>query len=415
MGKNDFLTPKAIGNRIKAKGLQKLRWYCQMCQKQCRDENGFKCHLTSESHKRQMAVFGLSGERVVEGYSEEFEASFLEHLRVSHPSARVSAKIVYNEFINDRNHIHMNATKWLTLTEFVTYLGREGKCKVDETPKGWFISLIQRDPMADLVGEKRLKRDQAEKEEEERLQADIQSQIERARKVARVDQSSPSGGSELQRDADGQPVTIALQASRAGAAAAAKLAAGPSRLNPAFAKEDKLEKQNNQAGPSSGKPKSKVEELMEREKLLSKQRAERSAREAKQAADAQPSTSGREVPWLQEGIVVKVMSKELQQHGYYKKKGVVDRIKQKYLGVVRMLDSGDVLQVDQAQLETVLPQAGGSIMVLAGKYRGLKAQMLGINEDKFQAQVQIKGGEHAGEEVWLDYEHLSKLHLEAKS
>ena len=32
------LTPKAIANRIKAKGLQKLRWYCQMCQKQCRDE-----------------------------------------------------------------------------------------------------------------------------------------------------------------------------------------------------------------------------------------------------------------------------------------------------------------------------------------------------------------------------------------
>lgn len=29
-----------------------------MCQKQCRDENGFKCHLTSESHKRQMMVFG---------------------------------------------------------------------------------------------------------------------------------------------------------------------------------------------------------------------------------------------------------------------------------------------------------------------------------------------------------------------
>ena len=26
----DFLTPKAIANRIKAKGLQKLRWYCQV-------------------------------------------------------------------------------------------------------------------------------------------------------------------------------------------------------------------------------------------------------------------------------------------------------------------------------------------------------------------------------------------------
>ena len=40
MGKNGFLTPKAVANRQKAKGLQRLRWYCQMCQKQCRDENG---------------------------------------------------------------------------------------------------------------------------------------------------------------------------------------------------------------------------------------------------------------------------------------------------------------------------------------------------------------------------------------
>ena len=79
MGKNDFLSPKAvsaefgywatwngvgiccilhtpgapiflflgvqIANRIKSKGLQKLRWYCQMCQKQCRDENGFQVSL----------------------------------------------------------------------------------------------------------------------------------------------------------------------------------------------------------------------------------------------------------------------------------------------------------------------------------------------------------------------------------
>jgi DNA/RNA-binding protein KIN17 len=35
-------TPKAIAKRLKAKGLQRLRWYCQMCEKQCRDENGFK-------------------------------------------------------------------------------------------------------------------------------------------------------------------------------------------------------------------------------------------------------------------------------------------------------------------------------------------------------------------------------------
>jgi DNA/RNA-binding protein KIN17 len=84
--------------------------------------------------------------------------------------------------------------------------------------------------------------------------------------------------------------------------------------------------------------------------------------------------------WLVPGIVVKVMSKDLEQHGYYKKKvrgvagrgalnhpacmailcaamqGVVEKVIDRYVGEISMLDSGDVLRVDQAQLETVIPQ-----------------------------------------------------------
>ena len=45
-------TPKWLANKMKSKGLQKLRWYCQMCEKQCRDENGFKCHTMSEVRLR---------------------------------------------------------------------------------------------------------------------------------------------------------------------------------------------------------------------------------------------------------------------------------------------------------------------------------------------------------------------------
>jgi DNA/RNA-binding protein KIN17 len=39
----------------------------------------------------------------------------------------------------------MNSTRWLTLTEFVKFLGREGHCKVEDTPKGWFMTYIDRD------------------------------------------------------------------------------------------------------------------------------------------------------------------------------------------------------------------------------------------------------------------------------
>lgn len=73
-----------------------------------------------------MEIFGQNADRVIEGYSEEFEADFMELMRRSHPRTRVAAKNVYNEFIADKYHIHMNSTKWFTLTEFVKYLGKTG-------------------------------------------------------------------------------------------------------------------------------------------------------------------------------------------------------------------------------------------------------------------------------------------------
>jgi DNA/RNA-binding protein KIN17 len=54
MGRAEAGTTKAIGNKIKSKGLGRLRWYCQACEKQCRDENGFKCHTMTEGHGKEL-------------------------------------------------------------------------------------------------------------------------------------------------------------------------------------------------------------------------------------------------------------------------------------------------------------------------------------------------------------------------
>ena len=148
MPKHDFFSPKAISNRIKAKGMCKLRWYCEMCQKQCRDENGFKCHQTSDAHLRQMRIFAENPGAVMHGYSNEFEENFVETLSRRHGTKRVHANVVYQEYIADKNHVHMNATKWETLSNFVKYLGKSGQALVDETEKGWFIAWIDRDPAA---------------------------------------------------------------------------------------------------------------------------------------------------------------------------------------------------------------------------------------------------------------------------
>ncbi len=67
--------------------------------------------------------------------ASQFEKSFLELLSRRFGCRRVSANIVYNEYISDKLHTHMNSTIFETLTNFVKYLGRTGKCVIDETEK----------------------------------------------------------------------------------------------------------------------------------------------------------------------------------------------------------------------------------------------------------------------------------------
>ncbi|CAK9136230.1 unnamed protein product [Ilex paraguariensis] len=396
MGKNDFLTPKAIANRIKAKGLQKLRWYCQMCQKQCRDENGFKCHCMSESHQRQMEVFGQNPNRIVDGYSEEFENEFLEHMKRSHRFSRVAATVVYNEYIADRHHVHMNSTQWATLTEFVKYLGRMGKCKVDETPKGWFITYIDRDSetlLKEKLKNKRIKADLADEEKQER---EIMKQIERAEQLMTEPNGSDPQPSESQpkllKLENGQKVSLSLGSS---SKAAGKEKPESSILVFKDVEEDKKSgkgKNNGKLGKTgNGGGRSALDELM---------------REQEKAKE----WSNRKDYWLCEGIIVKVVSKALAEKGYYKQKGVVQKVIDKYVGEIEMLESKHVLRVDQEELETVIPQIGGLVRIVNGAYRGSNARLLVVDTDNFCAKVQIEKGLYDGRVLQaVEYEDICKV------
>lgn len=390
MGKNDFLTPKAIANRIKAKGLQKLRWYCQMCQKQCRDENGFKCHCMSESHQRQMEVFGQNPNRIVDGYSEEFETEFLEHMKRSHRFSRVAATVVYNEYINDRHHIHMNSTQWLTLTEFVKYLGKIGKCKVEETPKGWFMTYIDRDSetlFKEKLKNKRLKSDIVEEEKQER---EIKKQIEKAEQLtpfvnSKVSEIMPV---ELKKSEDGGKIAFALGSSSSKPPLPEKKEA-PKALFEEPDDDTKVSVKSSKGKSVSGS--SALDDLMKDEEKAKER-------------------SNRKDYWLHEGIIVKVMSKALADKGYYKQKGIIKKVIDKYVGEIEMLDNKHKLRVDQEELETVIPQIGGLVRIVNGAYRGSFARLLAVNTDKFCAKVQIEKGIYDGRILpAVEYEDICKV------
>ncbi|KAI0772247.1 domain of Kin17 curved DNA-binding protein-domain-containing protein [Irpex lacteus] len=177
-------TPKYIANQMKSKGLQRLRWYCQVCQKQCRDENGFKCHAQSEAHLRQMLVVGENAGRHISDFSSQFQHDFVTLLSRRFGTKRVKANNVYQEFIQDKNHLHMNATRWVTLTEFVKHLGRTGVARVDETEKGWFLAWIDNSPKALAKQEASMKKERMTTSDEQRERMLLAEQIERAKAEA---------------------------------------------------------------------------------------------------------------------------------------------------------------------------------------------------------------------------------------
>ena len=76
--------------------------------------------------------------------------------------------------------IHMNATRWPSLTEFAKHLGREGICRVEDTDKGLQIAWIDNSPEALRRQDAIRKKERQDKGDEEREQKMIREQIARA-------------------------------------------------------------------------------------------------------------------------------------------------------------------------------------------------------------------------------------------
>eukprot|EP00064_Thunnus_orientalis_P012885 superscaffoldBa00002028_g12921 len=391
MGKADFLSPKAISNRIKSKGLQKLRWYCQMCQKQCRDENGFKCHCMSESHQRQLLLASEDPTKFMDFFSNEFKNEFLELLSRRFGTKRVHNNIVYNEYISDREHIHMNSTQWETLTDFTKWLGREGFCKVDETPKGWYVQYIDRDPETIRRQEEQAKKKKQDLDDEERSAKFIEEQVRRGRDGKEEDETPVF--TELKRENEEEKVAFNMGASSSVARPSTSSSAlGASALKSASSSSAKRKEMSSSSDSREKKRKSALEEIIEMEEKKKQQQQQ----------------SIRTDNWLQPNIVVKVITKRLGEK-YHKKKAVIMEVRDKYAAVVKMIDSGDKLKLDQNHVETVIPAPGKPVLILNGPHRDTEAVLEGIDEKNFCATLTLNSGQQKGRRVNVAYEDFSKL------
>ena len=134
----------------------------------------------SESHVRNMVIVGENSKAFIQDYSDRLLKDFIGLLKTAHGEKQVNANHFYQEYIANKDHIHMNATKWNSLSEFVKYLGRESICRVEDTEKGLHIAWIDNSPEALKRQEalrKKALQDQGDEELETRM---IREQIRRA-------------------------------------------------------------------------------------------------------------------------------------------------------------------------------------------------------------------------------------------
>ncbi|EER08056.1 hypothetical protein, conserved [Perkinsus marinus ATCC 50983] len=73
--------------------------------------------------------------------------------------------------------------------------------------------------------------------------------------------------------------------------------------------------------------------------------------------------------WLMKGLIVKVLNKDLCNGKYYKSKGEIRKVLSPYVCHVKILKSGDILELDQTDLQTVTPANGRTIQVVLGQYK----------------------------------------------
>mmetsp|Transcript_41346 Transcript_41346/g.99026 ORF Transcript_41346/g.99026 Transcript_41346/m.99026 type:complete len:479 (+) Transcript_41346:101-1537(+) len=468
---------KDIANKMKAKGLQKLKFYCQMCEKQCRDANGFKCHLTSETHMRNMKIFSDNAGGILDQYSKDFEKSFMTTLRMRHGTKKVNANNVYQELIQDKQHIHMNATHWTTLTDFVQYLGRTGKCVVEETERGWFVAYIERDAGIIARQEAQQRREAADRQAEARQAEQMRLQREEAAKALdRAGGTLQLEATEIQDLNKHQPIKVDLSSSINATTNVlkAKKSSSAAKMgttgNGVFGDDDDDEDEDEEDAPPINKlklpsvvlppaasvpPRATSLSAMPTESTknnankrkghgFNDSKDEKNSRQQKRSKkendDDKKKKGDRDEQhqdyWLYRDIVVRVIAKDLAGGKYFRRKAVVDKLVDRYTAEVEILDSdpdardgGDILRLDQADLETVVPKIkhhdsdknhkmknkSSKVRVLVGKYRGCKAVVEYLDKKRYVADlvVRLPDGEGDADDKKLvrdvPYEHFSQI------
>ena len=413
MGKSEPWSSKSIAKAIKAKGLLKTRLYCQVCEKQCRDENGMKCHKQTEGHLRNIQIFRDNAHRNIAKFSNSFKKGFIDILSSRHNTKRVLANVVYNEYIQDRNHVHLNATKWPTLTGFIMYLGENNICQIDNNERGWYIRWID----SGLTLTKLQARSNQsnicsiaddDEDRSQRLQLKQIHSLRLANNNSHADTQDHENASDPDRNAS--LIISKFKTKKASSNLLPTLTSlsddddlSDEEANIAISKKRKGTKHTTDNTEGNMTKYSKTYPNIA--DILS--------------INPRPSFCLTSNTWLVPGIIVKIISHSVANPAetslkYMNHKGIIISVfsdASKPKAVLRMLDNNtDTVTVKSSQIETVLPDLGHYVLIVSSdnsfSHRGEIAKLVDVDIERFKASVKFDSG---GQTELFDYDNVCKI------
>lgn len=429
-----------------------------MCEKQCRDANGFKCHLTSESHLRMMRIFSERAGTYMDRYSREFEKSYLDTLRLRHSTSRTNANHVYQQVIQDKHHVHMNATVWASLTDFCQYLGRTGQCVVDETDQGWYVTYVERNAAKVQAEARTAQRRQADEAAERATHERLQKQriaaahaLDRAGGVVHVPAATPlerppvnqtnddddddhtanddRGNSKRPTTTHSNGIHFAVlhtstASGRAKAAKAKKKNQKPSVpiLGKSVLDEDDSDQEEHHQHDHETSPEPTPAGTKNQPQRINHHPTMAAAAAKKDQREEEDDDQyyydyygqcGDEI-WVCPGILVRVIDDRVDGGSWFRHKAVVDQMSPGCTVAHLTLLAGDgphhrgvSLRLGATSLETVAPKhAHATVRLVRGPHRGALAWVVQLDPKRCRASLQLRDGTVLRK---VDYDDFSLL------
>lgn len=382
-----------------SKNLYKQKYFCQMCNRQCRDKDGFNCHLKTETHKRNVEIVSRNPEEFINKYSYEFESGFLDILKRSSHDIFVSANKIFQEYISDKFSTHLNATRWSSLTGFLKHLEAKGKCEMIVTEKEIKIKYVDLSPESLREKMEKEKRIKSALQEEKRKIEEMKKMMEKAESGKNVAKKSIDGNN-LSSYVDPESlknISFNLETKNKNL-----VKHNLSQLNEDTEKKIEIHKTLKDVididTPLIGN-KRKIEVAL----YINKDKYEDYNEKNKKSGTSDDSTSyiNHEIdlvnsPWLSKCLVVRIKDKELNNGKFLNKKAKVIDIdpQNEFIAEVEIITEDPnsnkiMLKIDQAYLEPVIPKEDSSVIILFGNHKNKVGQFKEIDLSRKSCTIRI--------------------------